>query len=173
MTSAQARPKLQIGLDGNLGAYDTALKSVTDYMPGKDSLKPYMKHREKEPVAMHLINGKLGGSGKTAENLAWGTSNFNAKHRDEWETPLRTIAADISYDRCFMYMEVSATYCENSDKKDPRYYLLQSLTCKHKVENAKHRIIDKWKTLTLEDGEPVETESQQAFELDSQEYDED
>lgn len=132
------KSKLTIKTDGKIGksSANNPAKKTTDKMPGRDKIREvYDFKNENAPFAMHLINGRLGGSGTDWQNLAWGTDSFNRKHYKDWEENIQTQANNKGET---IKMSVTANYYSDDKKDKANYYFLRSLNCTHWI-NGKNQ----------------------------------
>ena len=158
------------GTIGRLGANEPTNK-MKGQMRGRGNIREvYQMKTDNEPYAMHLVNGRLRGSGDNWENLAWGTHNFNARHTREWELDRQ---ADAQHNRSgIMQMAVTAHYKSDSRYQRSDYYFLDSLTCKHRICDDQWNEIDPWTTVIVRDGQSPEeadpswSEGDESFEDD-------
>ena len=146
--------ELEVALDGTIGSQsaNSPTPQSTQTVPGRDAIRTqYNMHSANEPFAMHLVNGRLGGSGAHWQNLAWGTHNFNVQHTNRWELYRQAEAG--AYKSGFMGLKVQAFYKSN-DRNDPAdFYFLNSLQCSHRLLDADRDVIDAWQTVTITDGQ--------------------
>ena len=145
---------LIIGMDGYVpdsGNQPTPL--AKQQMPGAYRIRQKYGLTYQEPFAMHLINGRLGGSGNTPLNLAWGTHNMNVTHSNGWEKDRQQQARDN--DDGTMEMEVTAHY-KSDDRRDPEdFYLLDRLDCSYATHDEDGDVIDGWNTQIVRAGNDV------------------
>ena len=103
---------------------------------------------------MHLVNGRLGGSGADRRNLAWGTHNFNAQHTNRWELYRQAEAG--AYNSGFMGLKVQAFYKSDDPNNRADFYFLNSLRCSHRLLDEGRNEIDPWQPATITDGQQHE-----------------
>jgi hypothetical protein len=133
---------LRIRLDGKIGGpgHNNPVNPQL-FVPGRDRIRGAYKLQASEPFAMHLVNGRLGGSGTDRGNLAWGSHNFNVKHCQVWEQARQDQAANINNTGCVMDMTVVAMY-KGTDPNHADYYYLNALMCTHSLEDPQGKVID-------------------------------
>ncbi len=145
--------ELTIRMDGQIGRQSANSPQVKP--KGRKRIREaYAMKSDNEPFAMHLVNGRLGGSGADWRNLAWGTHNFNAKHTQEWELARQEDARTNTTG--IMQMSVKAQYKSNSRYQRADYYFLDKLTCKHRICDKDWNEIDPWQTVEIIDGQAYE-----------------
>ncbi len=144
--------KLAYICDGyDYGKQNEPADTATSTMPMRDEIaSTYIKTHPNDPFAMHLVNGRLGGSGADTENLAWGPSELNRKHYNNWENDRQMEVQSRSGER--VDVSVQATYHSN-DTNTPAGYYLKRLDCTHEIDGDS-------KTVGIEIGEPVEDDEE-------------
>ena len=124
-------------------------------LPGRDDIRSKHKLYGNEPFAMHLVNGRLGGSGTDRGNLAWGSHNFNVKHCNVWEQNLQNMAQSSMYNNCEMTLEVLAKY--KSDRaNNPDFHYLDLLYCSHSLKDPTGGVIDATTNVLIQDNKAYE-----------------
>ena len=149
---------LLIRLDGTIGKEGANNpKNPKTLVPGHQQLLQGYKFGYNEPFAMHLVNGRLGGSGTNPLNLAWGSHNFNTKHCRMWEQALQNTAEDQNYAGCYMLMTVVAVY-KSGDQTKAGYYYLHALGCSCKLYDPQGKLFDEPADVDILDDKQFEPE---------------
>jgi hypothetical protein len=157
--------ELDIRLDGVIGGpgHNNPVSPQT-WLPGRDDIRSKYALRENEPFAMHLVNGRLGGSGRDIANLAWGSHNFNDKHCRNWEVFRQNDALTRQNAGCVMKMSVSANYKSDDPTSDDFRYL-NTLRCSHSLLDRNGGVIDASQDVMIDDTKDYE-EADESFESD-------
>jgi hypothetical protein len=152
--------KLGVRLDGT--TYDEGYNFPTTAarvgIPGLNQLVTAGKVGD---YAMHLVNGRLGGSGADVSNLAWGSPKHNREHNRRFELDMQNDARDARNNGKQMNIEVSAAY-HPADLAVPwKEFFLHALTCKYEIPGGHVSLA----------GQPVVVAEQFTEDIDDQAYD--
>jgi hypothetical protein len=151
---------LWIRLDGQIGG-PGANNPVNPqwFLPGRDAIRGAYNLQANEPYAMHLINGRLGGSGTDRRNLAWGSHNFNDRHCRLWEQERQDDAAAIQNAGCVMKMQVVCLY-KSTNPHSADYHYLAALMCTHSLEDQHGHTINATQDVPILDQKDYEVQDE-------------
>jgi hypothetical protein len=152
--------ELDVKLDGVIGGlgHNNPVNPQA-FLPGRDAIRSKYALRDNEPFAMHLMNGRLGGSGTDRRNLAWGSHNFNDKHCRNWETYRQDDAINPQYVGCTMKMNVTAAY-KSDDQNSRDFHYLGALLCSHSLEARNGHVINATRDVAIFDDKPYQEQDE-------------